>query len=112
MQSAADLSSSRALVEARYPAATPELRPALDLFLHRYVAWCLKTSVANRDLPTLRALRPLYRTRPSLQHRMLLALANLPAPLARAAYGAGSGAKALARRFAAAKWKARSTGKG
>jgi glycosyltransferase involved in cell wall biosynthesis len=97
LRSAGDLSSAAALVESRYAAAPLELRPALDLYLDRYVGWCLMNAVANRDIATIRKLPPLYRARPSREHRLLLALAGLPAPLARAAFGLGLRAKALAR---------------
>ena len=99
LNTASDLSSAAALVESRYAAAPPELRPALDLFLDRYVGWCLMTSVANRDIATIRKLRPLYRTPPPREHRLLLALARLPEPLARISYALGLAAKALGRRM-------------
>jgi glycosyltransferase involved in cell wall biosynthesis len=100
LRTAGDLSSAAALVEARLPAAPPELRPALDLFLDRYVGWCLETSVANRDFATLRALPGLYRTGPALKHRLILALARLPEPLAGAAFALGSAAKSVLRTVA------------
>lgn len=99
LRSAADLSSAAALVCERYAAAPPELRPALDRFLDRYAGWCLMTSVANRDLATIRSLRRVYRGAPPLDHRLLMAAARLPAPLARGAYRLGFAAKAMLRRL-------------
>ncbi len=100
LRSAADLSSATALVCERYRhIASPALRRALDLFVDRYVGWCLETSVANGDIRTLRTLPRLYRSRPPLRHRLLLAAAMLPAPIACAAYRAGLAAKAAARRL-------------
>lgn len=98
LRSIEDLSPSVALVIQRYPAIeSAELRDALDRFVDRYLDWCLRTSIRIRDFRTLRILPQIYPRRPPLDHRVLLAIGRLPAPLAGALYRLGFAAKAILR---------------
>ena len=86
LRSAADIGPPVATVLARYADSSPERRAAFDRFVDRYIDWSLRAAVVAADVATVRALRPLYRLGPPPGHRTMLALARLPAPLARAAY--------------------------
>ena len=89
IRSAADISSAAALVTERYPAVqSPELRRELDLYLDRYVSWCLEGSVELGDVATVRSLARLYRTAPTPEERWLMRAARVPTPAARAAFRA------------------------
>jgi glycosyltransferase involved in cell wall biosynthesis len=62
------------------PGAAP---PGVDAFVDRYIGYCLRTSVRIGDVDTIRALRPMYRRRPTAEDRVLLAVGLLPELLAR-----------------------------
>jgi glycosyltransferase involved in cell wall biosynthesis len=62
------------------PEAAP---PGVDAFVDRYIGYCLRTSVRIGDVDTIRALRPMYRRRPTAEDRVLLAVGSLPERLAR-----------------------------
>jgi glycosyltransferase involved in cell wall biosynthesis len=100
LRSAADISSAAALVSERYGRQSPELRRQLDLYLDRYVTWCLEASVAIGDVATVRCLPPLYRNAATREQRWLMRAARLPRPAARAAFKAYLAAKAAKRRLA------------
>lgn len=81
--SAREITPALALIEQRYDSIQSEqLRRDLDAFVLRYLDWTLKTLLAEGDLATVRAYRRLYRDRPPATHRLLIALARLPRPLA------------------------------
>jgi glycosyltransferase involved in cell wall biosynthesis len=89
IRSAGDISSAAALVSARYEQVeSPELRRSLDLYLDRFVRWCLEHSVEIGDVPTVRSLRPVYRTAPTRAEAWLMRVARLPKAAARAAFRA------------------------
>lgn len=95
-----DLSPAVAFLLSRYDTLeTPELRRAVDRFIDRTFDWCVRGSVRIGDFATLRALPALYPRRPPLEHRVLLSIARLPAPAARALYRLGLGLKAAGRRL-------------
>ncbi|MEA3003983.1 MAG: hypothetical protein QOH81_2771 [Sphingomonadales bacterium] len=73
-------------------------RRSRDRFIRRYVDWCLRTSIAQRDLRTIRRLRHIYWGMPTPTHVLLLAIAMLPDRLAHALYTLGFRLKAAARR--------------
>jgi hypothetical protein len=100
LRSAADISSAAALVSGRYARQPPELQRQLDLYLDRYVTWCLEGSVAIGDLATVRRLPPLYRNAATWEQRWLMRAARLPQPAARAAFKAYRAAKGAIRRLA------------
>jgi glycosyltransferase involved in cell wall biosynthesis len=98
--SAADISSAAALVSARYGGVqSPQLRRQLDLYLDRFVRWCLNHSVEIGDVQTVRSLRPIYRTAPTRTEARLMRVARLPKPAARAAFKAYLAAQGLKRRL-------------
>jgi glycosyltransferase involved in cell wall biosynthesis len=73
-------------IDARGRIGEPQLGQAIDRYVDRQLDWCLRGSIAHRDLATLRALRRIYPRRPPAEHRLLLAIARLPGPLALAVY--------------------------
>jgi glycosyltransferase involved in cell wall biosynthesis len=99
IRSTADISSAAALVSERYAAQPPKLRRQLELYLDRYVTWCLEGSVGIGDVATVRKLPPLYRTAPSAEERWLMRVAKLPTPAARAAFKVWLAAKSVLRRL-------------
>jgi hypothetical protein len=84
LRSPADISPSVATLlrhcAEHGPGAAP---PGVDAFVDRYIGYCLRTSVRIGDVDTIRALRPMYRGRPTAEDRVLLAVRLLPEPLAR-----------------------------
>jgi len=87
------------LVERADAIADPLLRRDVDAYLDWRIGLCTRNAARIGDLRTLRALPPLYLRPPRLQERLILALAHLPAPLARALYRLGFGTKAMLRRL-------------
>lgn len=88
LRTLADLSPAVALVMQHYDDA-PQ-RDDFDRFIERTMVNCLRASVAAGDLRTLRALRRIAGGRLPLADRLLLAIAWLPAPIARAVYRVGA----------------------
>jgi glycosyltransferase involved in cell wall biosynthesis len=62
------------------PEAAP---PGVDAFVDLYIGYCLRTSARIGDVDTIRALRPMYRRRPTAEDRVLLAVGLLPGRVAR-----------------------------
>ncbi len=83
LRTAGDISPAAAAVEAWRAEHDAGSVPGADAYLDRYVHWCLQSSAAIADLEQIRALRRLYRRRPPLEDRLLLAAGRMPAPLAR-----------------------------
>ena len=94
-----DLDPSVALMVARYPGLAPERRASADRFIEARLQQCVRYSARIGDLATLRALRRLGIEPRLRSDRFILALAALPAPLARMAYWIGFKLKALRRRL-------------
>jgi glycosyltransferase involved in cell wall biosynthesis len=100
IRSAADISSAAALVSERYEQVeSPQLRRSLDLYLDRFVSWCLEHSVEIGDVRTVRALRPIYRIGPTRRGSWLMRAARLSKPAARAVFMAYLAAKSVKRRL-------------
>jgi glycosyltransferase involved in cell wall biosynthesis len=98
--SRAALTPAIALIEEhRHAGASDELRRDLDDYVTRYLDWALKALVAEGDVDTLRGFGRLYTSPPTAWHRLLLALARLPRPVARATLRPASRAMTLARRL-------------
>ncbi|HVG24959.1 MAG TPA: glycosyltransferase [Thermoanaerobaculia bacterium] len=91
LRALSDLSPAVALVMQHYDTTDDaRLRQDFDRFIARVVNNCLRASIVARDLPTLRALPRIGRGRLRPFQRLLLAIAALPAPIARAAYLLGT----------------------
>jgi glycosyltransferase involved in cell wall biosynthesis len=100
IRSAADVEPSLALLLARLPEIDcARKRSAIPLYIDRKLQWCVRKAARTGDVATLRALPPLFSVPPSLQDRLILALARLPAPLARSAYRIGLASKRAGRRL-------------
>jgi glycosyltransferase involved in cell wall biosynthesis len=100
IRSAADISSAAALVSERYEKLESlELRRSLDLYLDRFVRWCLEHSVEIGDVQTVRSLPPVFRTAPTRTQTWLMRAARLPQPVARAAFKAFLAASSFKRRL-------------
>jgi len=95
-----DLGPVLALIAEHYPeiASTPK-RKAIDRFVDFRLRLSLRGAARAGDFEALRAMPGLYPRSPGAGDRLILAIARLPAPLARACYGLGFGAKALTRRL-------------
>jgi hypothetical protein len=78
---------------------SPQLRRSLDLYLDRFVSWCLEHSVEIGDVRTVRALRPIYRIGPTRRGSWLMRAARLSKPAARAVFMAYLAAKSVKRRL-------------
>jgi glycosyltransferase involved in cell wall biosynthesis len=103
-----DLDPSAALLIERYPhIRSPQLRSAVDRCIDRRFRYCVRLSAQVGDVRTLRDVRPLYFRPPPFADRLILAIAWLPAPLARTVYRLGFKVRAGLR---AARRKARSLG--
>jgi glycosyltransferase involved in cell wall biosynthesis len=98
--SLAELSSSVAMLLERYPAADASVRRDIDDYVLRYFDYRLCEAIAFWDPVALRSLRSLYPGR-RLEHRLLLALASLPGPLAKRACRIGLLPRAAAQRLQA-----------
>lgn len=95
-----DLGPVMALLADRYPhIACARRREAID----RYIAHRLRLDVRGAaragDVATLRSLPGLFPHPPRPADRLILALARLPAPVARGLYDLGFGTKRLMRRL-------------
>jgi glycosyltransferase involved in cell wall biosynthesis len=102
LASARDISPAvRLAIDSYASIESTKLRRSLDRFIRRYFDWCLRASIAQGDLRTIRRLRQLYWGRPMAMHVLLLAIGMLPSRPARALYAIGFRIKALARR---ARW--------
>lgn len=95
--SARDISPAAALAIDRHGALPPERRPGVELYIRRYQDWCLRTSIALRDVRTIRRLRRIYWGRPSPIHALLMAVALLPDRAANAIFSFGLWLKAALR---------------
>lgn len=99
IRTAEDLSPGVATVLRHCATARPEdLPPGVDAYVNRKVGWRLRESAAAGDVRTIRALRPLYRGRPPLADRALLALGALPPPAVRAGHRVGHALRRAASR--------------
>lgn len=99
--SAADIEPSTALLVARYgEVSCPRRRRAIHRYIDGKLRWCVRRAARTGDVPTLRALPGLFRRPPPLSDRLILGLARLPAPVARAAYRVGREWKRFGLRFA------------
>lgn len=95
-----DLGPVMALLADRYPAiACARRRAAIDRFIDYRLRLDVRGTARAGDIAALRALPRLFPRPPRGGDRLILAAAHLPAPLARALYDLGFGAKALMRRF-------------
>jgi glycosyltransferase involved in cell wall biosynthesis len=93
-----DICPSVALLLDRYPQIrTADMREAVDRYIDCRLKGCVRVSARLGDMRRLRSLKGLYLRRPDPADRLILALARLPRPLARAAFALGLGAKALLR---------------
>jgi glycosyltransferase involved in cell wall biosynthesis len=72
---------------------------AIDRYIDRSLDWCLRGSIRHGDIATLRALPRIYPRKPSPEHRLLLGIARLPAPLAWGSYRLGFRIKSVLRRL-------------
>ncbi len=95
-----DLGPVMALVAERYPGIeSAARRAAIDLFVDHRLRLSVRAAARAGDLAALRALPGLHPRRPRFTERLILGLARLPVPLARALYDVGFRAKALGRRL-------------
>ncbi len=97
LRSARDISPAVALAIDRHGSLPPERRRGVALYIRRYQDWCLRTSIALRDVATIRRLRRIYWGRPSAAHVVLMGIALLPDGVAIRLYGFGLGLKAIRR---------------
>jgi glycosyltransferase involved in cell wall biosynthesis len=74
-----------------------EMRMAVDRYIDCRLKGCVRGSARVGDMRRLRSLKGLYLRPPDRGDRLILALAELPRPLACAAFTLGLGAKALLR---------------
>jgi len=82
----------------RYPTiASPERRRAVERFIDRQIHYCVRLSAKLGDMPTLRAVARACPRRPGPGDRLILAVARLPAAVARPVYWVGLALKALPR---------------
>ena len=95
-----DLGPVMALIAERYPhIANARKREAIDRFVDFRLWLCVRGAARAGDIEALRAMPGLYPRPPRAGDRLILAIALLPAPLARLCYDLGFRAKALARRL-------------
>lgn len=95
-----DLGPVMALIAERYPdIASARTRKAVDRFVDYRLRLSVRGAARAGDIAALRALPGLHLRPPRPADRLILALARLPAPLARALYDSGFAAKALLRRL-------------
>ena len=97
LRSARDISPAAALAIDRHGALPPERGPGVALYIRRYQDWCLRTSIALRDIRTIRRLRRIYWGRPSVMHSVLMAVALLPEGVAKTLFAFSLGLKAALR---------------
>ena len=102
--SLAELSSSVAMLLRRRADADESLREEIDAYVLRYFDYRLCEAISFRDVVALRSLRGLDPGR-NLEHRLLLALASLPSPVATRAARLGLMPRAALQRLR--KWRAR-----
>jgi len=95
-----DLGPEMALLEERYPGiASAGKRQVIDRYVDYRLALSVRLAARTGDLEALRAMPGLYPRPPRAGDRLILSIARLPAPLARALYDLGFGAKVLLRRL-------------
>jgi len=95
-----DLGPVMALLAERYPEIeNAGKRSAIDRFVDYRLRLSLRGAARAGDFAALRAMPALYPRPPRAGDRLILAIARLPTPLARAFYELGFGAKALLRRL-------------
>ncbi|HYJ52724.1 MAG TPA: hypothetical protein VEW04_06095, partial [Allosphingosinicella sp.] len=96
----ADLGPLMALLAERYPGIerTPR-RAAVDRFVDYRLSLIIRAAAKAGDLAALRAIPGIPPRPPGAADRLILAVADLPPPLARAIYDLGFRAKALFRRL-------------
>jgi glycosyltransferase involved in cell wall biosynthesis len=98
LRQARDLGPSVALLLQRYPGIrSAEMRGTIDRYIDRRFQDCVRRSARLGDFRTLRSLPGLYLRPPPAADRLILAIARMPPPVARAVYGLGFKAKALLR---------------
>jgi glycosyltransferase involved in cell wall biosynthesis len=69
-------------------------RRSVARYIRRYHDWCLRRSIALRDVRTVRRLRRIYWGRPSAMHVLLLTIGMLPIPAANGLFALGLRMKA------------------
>jgi glycosyltransferase involved in cell wall biosynthesis len=99
-----DLDPSAALLIERYPhIRSPQLRRTIDRCIDGRFRYWVRLSAQVGDVRTLRGVRPLYFRPPPFSDRLIIAVAWLPPPLARAVYALGiktrAGLRAVRRRM-------------
>jgi len=95
-----DLGPVMALLTGRYPEIeSARTREAVDRLIDYRLRLSVRGAARAGDIAALRALPGLHPRPPGPADRLILTLARLPAPLARALYDGGFAAKALLRRL-------------
>lgn len=95
VREARDICPSVALLVDRGGAIrTAQMRDAVDRYIDCRIQGCVRRSARRGDMHRLRSLRQVYLRPPRMTDRLILAIARLPRPLARAAYGFGLAIKA------------------
>ena len=83
LRATSDLSPAVALLLERYESLGEATRRGIDRFIEIHLDWCLRFYAGRGNVAMLRTLAPLYRHPPPRAHRLLLAGARLPDPIAR-----------------------------
>jgi glycosyltransferase involved in cell wall biosynthesis len=90
LASARDISPAVAFAIDRHGSIrSARQRRSVARYIRRYQDWCLRRSIALRDIGTVRRLRRIYWGRPSAIHALLLTIGMLPAPAASALFALG-----------------------
>ncbi|HEV2816389.1 MAG TPA: glycosyltransferase [Allosphingosinicella sp.] len=100
LRALSDLGPEMALLAERRPGIeSARRREAIDRYVDYRLGLSVRIAAREGDVASLRAFPGLYPRPPRPDDRLILAIARLPIPLARALYGFGFRAKALLRRL-------------